>query len=286
MEKILLFTASLLVLTLTTNAQMTFAPVGTEYNYFIPDWSGAPFSYTSIRSELDTLIDGIQNRKMTIITRNSYSGEGEFSSMLIKQSHDSIFVDDVFMYNLAAKERDTTFYSTIKSRFFVLDSIRYMQIFSRSRKVYFFRQCETCGPTFCRQVTFVENYGPIDAYLPVEPTGACLGAHYFPQEFTCGVFEGEKFRKSDFCMPLAIENNEDQNIVEIYPNPARSILTVNLKREAQSIHIYNSLGFHVYKGATNSFQRSLNIDVSSFSPGMYYAEVKGAYPSMVRFVKQ
>ncbi|HEX8545974.1 MAG TPA: hypothetical protein VF691_03370 [Cytophagaceae bacterium] len=103
MTKILLIICSLII-TLAASAQISLAPVGTEYNYVTTDWMGLPFSFTSLITEKDTIVDGLTHRKLLKIEKEKNSEERYHTSILVRQSNDSVYIDNSFMYYLGGKK--------------------------------------------------------------------------------------------------------------------------------------------------------------------------------------
>ncbi len=70
-----------------------------------------------------------------------------------------------------------------------------------------------------------------------------------------------------------INENNLQNSVIIFPNPANDLLNVKLSQEFESVEITNMLGQLLYSNkVTDSF---LQIDISSYTSGVYFIRLKG-----------
>ncbi len=83
---------------------------------------------------------------------------------------------------------------------------------------------------------------------------------------------------------LVIFNNVNSGMVKFYPNPVRTILTVQLPTlEPAVVNITNALGVVVYqlKQPTNT-NNSLLINVSNLPKGSYFLQVKTATSSVVK----
>ena len=80
--------------------------------------------------------------------------------------------------------------------------------------------------------------------------------------------------------------NEIKNVdnsIHVYPNPANDLLTLQLNSmdENFTVEVFNTLGEQVFKSAT-----SKNLDVSSFSQGMYFIHVHHSNQVlMAKFIK-
>jgi len=88
----------------------------------------------------------------------------------------------------------------------------------------------------------------------------------------------------------SLSNREKENDdVSLYPVPARSVVTLQLKENCSSIgkkiFIYNQLG-QVIK-ATACTANCQQLDISSLYPGLYFIKVEGAATSSIKkFIKQ
>jgi len=72
---------------------------------------------------------------------------------------------------------------------------------------------------------------------------------------------------------VGINENNLQNSVVIFPNPANDLLNVKLSQEFESVEITNMLGQLLYSNkVTDSF---LQIDISSYTSGVYFIRLKG-----------
>jgi len=72
---------------------------------------------------------------------------------------------------------------------------------------------------------------------------------------------------------VGINENNLQNSVIIFPNPANDLLNVKLSQEFESVEITNMLGQLLYSNkVTDSF---LQIDISSYTSGVYFIRLKG-----------
>lgn len=77
-----------------------------------------------------------------------------------------------------------------------------------------------------------------------------------------------------YCYPVGInENSLSDNLeLNIFPNPASNYLNVSLNSNIQRLSIYNSIG-QVVLNQVNINESFLNINVDSFSKGIYVVEV-------------
>ena len=93
-------------------------------------------------------------------------------------------------------------------------------------------------------------------------------------------------RLTDFITEDVSSNLPPNNEIQIFPNPAESYISVNLSPEYQSsqIKIYSVEGILVYQTSDvfKTSDVSAKIDVSSFTPGVYYVKIEDR---VCRFVK-
>jgi uncharacterized repeat protein (TIGR02059 family) len=84
----------------------------------------------------------------------------------------------------------------------------------------------------------------------------------------------------------AVDIFENDNEVELYPNPASDILTINAKSEFNSVSVYTVSGILIYSGQNNS--GSMSIDISAFRRGIYLVQTqyKDGNVSIDKFVRK
>ena len=78
-------------------------------------------------------------------------------------------------------------------------------------------------------------------------------------------------------------SNANNNIL-VYPNPANALLTIQINSSTKNftVEIFNLIGEQIFKASNN-----INIDVSSFSQGLYFIKVKQDNKIMIaKFMKQ
>ncbi|HEX8545973.1 MAG TPA: hypothetical protein VF691_03365 [Cytophagaceae bacterium] len=297
MKKILLL-ISFMITSIVAESQITFAPVGTEYNYsVIKDvMIGIP-TLVNIFSEKDTIVNGTVNRKLMRTEHNFAAAKPPISSMLIRQSNDSIFIDEVFTYNQGAKEGDTVVtggHSRFDEYFLILDSIRYIQIFSALRKVFYWRQsstlcmrCKSCVQF--QPIIFVENYGPINDYLSLQFVRTCVLGRNLGYNYTCGRFEGAIYHKSInsslSCSPLEITRSEQQQKAKLFPTLSNSFVEIESNFDIETVEIFNSVGSKVYESPEHFLGTFVKIEVLQLRPGSYFAKINGGSVSVLPFVR-
>ena len=90
--------------------------------------------------------------------------------------------------------------------------------------------------------------------------------------FSASEFSGGEIVK-EFCIgTTGIENLNIKNIINIFPNPAKDILNIDLSETKSDIKIHNLLGDVVFQGEYNNANVSININ--SLIDGIYIVSVE------------
>jgi len=75
--------------------------------------------------------------------------------------------------------------------------------------------------------------------------------------------------------PNFIEDNENQNLINAYPNPFGNYLNVELEPEYKEIEIFNLKGLTVYsQKLTQNINQIFKIELSNLDSGIYFLKVK------------
>jgi hypothetical protein len=80
-----------------------------------------------------------------------------------------------------------------------------------------------------------------------------------------------------------------ENQISIYPNPAKDKFEIrNPKSEIKEVEIYNAFGESVFsqQQTTNNKQQTVIVDISSFSPGIYFIKIKGNSENVIKLIKE
>ncbi|HEX8545975.1 MAG TPA: T9SS type A sorting domain-containing protein [Cytophagaceae bacterium] len=270
-------------------AQMSFSPIGTSYQYKIDAFSQYTHS-ESIISEKDTLVDGQLNRKL-LATHVAEDDLGqkfrEQYVILVRESNDSIFMNGKLNYYLGAREKDTIY--IYDDNYLVLDSIRYGVYFEAKTKVYYFRQRAYQGNhmsdcDYWYDITFVQNYGPINHHLPLRKMGFCEPTDLPSYNLVCGSLEGNLFDR-EACSALSTDGRINEMNLPIHPNPATSEVNLMFTDGDLNIELFNSLGIKVYE-TYRSGGGNHTLDVSNLSNGVYQVRINGGSVRSMQFVKQ
>jgi hypothetical protein len=81
-------------------------------------------------------------------------------------------------------------------------------------------------------------------------------------------------------------NMVEKQLVGLYPNPAKSTITLSTTEGEKTITVWNSLGQKAY---SNTTEGSLNIDISAWNNGVYLVEIYDTIANkkeMTKFIKE
>lgn len=82
----------------------------------------------------------------------------------------------------------------------------------------------------------------------------------------------------------AIQDQRENSILDIYPNPCSSLLTIKNQQEILQLKIFDLIGQEVFYSTVNN--SIVEIDVSKFENGIYFAQVEMRGRTLVqKFVK-
>ena len=145
------------------------------------------------------------------------------------------------------------------------DSLFYKEFYTIQGCQNYFRDVvQAPDDGYCFAGYFIPVYansqctGTQDIWLLKVDSNFCESA--VPCNANVGISEAEALEASD-------------KWVRMYPNPAHSILTIETDEEIKSITVYNSLGAVVWL-LSQTATTLKSIDVSGFSSGVYYIELK------------
>ncbi len=134
---------------------------------------------------------------------------------------------------------------------------------------------ELTDGTFRKRLHIIPNTNEGLYYYMIEGIGGAFGfvssgAHYFEQtrNLLCVKDDGEFIY--GHCDPLSVEEHENQESIEVYPNPIYNELIIDSK-ESIRISIYNLNGQLLFKSKDSTHQH--HIDFSTYDSGVYL--VKG-----------
>lgn len=284
----------ILLLSMKSIAQMSFSPIGTTYNNESYGPIVGQSGLETIVSVGDTFINGLATRKMQITDKRKEHFDGPLilskRDMYIRENKDSIFIDNAFRYYLGGKQKDTTFMNTQAwgRGYMVLDSIRYINIFSALRKVFYLK----FGTSECRDytyVTFVDKYGPINFCIECDPFFPCEVLVGVPTtSYRCGTLEGNAYPEGA-CITLATTKEQEQLKVKLYPVPSSDEINIEMEGiNSRVIEIHNSLGEKMDLFNSSVSYLNYNANISKFPAGIYQIRISDNTPlgTILRFIKQ
>lgn len=102
---------------------------------------------------------------------------------------------------------------------------------------------------------------------------------------SCSFFDVQSDHTIHVSFTLGIVENNLQNSIVIFPNPANDLLNIKLSEYFESIEITNIIGQVLYSNkVTDSF---MQINISSFSSGFYFIRLKGKEKTATKqFIKE
>jgi len=260
----------------------TFASSLPNY-YYYDFWYGA-----------DTTIGSTTYKKM-LCTDSSRGYVREDTSLGIVYYYNTTNSSEDTLYNYNLRLGDTIAYNTNVQ--YVKDSLdKYDSILING--VYYKRynfDCLYCNQyQFTRRYTLIEGLGSTSGPLFPTALGACNNGvalldfqilcfsengnapnYTIPANNDCS--GGETLTNLAICFPTAVNKNQLDYNVQIYPNPAKYILALrwanNVSNETIKISISNMLGQVVYNNTLQSKQTNLDISVTTWNSGIYYIEL-------------
>jgi hypothetical protein len=85
---------------------------------------------------------------------------------------------------------------------------------------------------------------------------------------------GQSMIKSLKAGSLSAGNLENENIINIYPNPSKDIVNIEANFEMMKITLINYLGQEVF--AVNLHQQSYQLNITGNKPGIYFIQIQSA----------
>jgi hypothetical protein len=83
------------------------------------------------------------------------------------------------------------------------------------------------------------------------------------------------YTKSHFNSPVTggLEDQMGNQLIEIYPNPSNGIVNIDMQEDNYTVKVFDQTGKCIL--AQNSFMPHLEINMSSFSTGVYFVKITG-----------
>lgn len=278
-------------------AQFEFAPVGAEWHYnYNSFWVTG---YTHVRSETDTVIDGINCNKLvkSRLLYNSITQDSMFYTFgyeYMTQINDSVMIYRYGklrkLYDFGSEIGDTiTFPGTDDSmtiselmygKAIIVDKgvvnvdgndLRYIDIEPINESPWIFSSYgfDIYNPYISRICEKIGNmYGfllPEVAYEADNEEGGALRC-YSDNQGIISLFDKE----CDYIGTTSINESYTKEI-EIYPNPTEGKVTIESIYNYNSITIYDAYGRSIYSSHTNSTRS--DIDMSNYPSGLYVISI-------------
>ncbi len=80
------------------------------------------------------------------------------------------------------------------------------------------------------------------------------------------------------CAPLSVDENKlNENLVNIYPNPAKNLINIKSLKNFENVNIYSVSGQLVK--TINNNNSSIKVDVKSLNSGIYFVEIESCKAS-------
>lgn len=271
----------LLFLTFQQNNSQDFAPVGSIWHY--TQWTIDPnlTSFKTIESVSDTIINGIQCRKL-IETEHNYGMAG-INYLYMYSKNDSVFFfkDNNFhlLYDFGANKGDTivlNYFETYdgKPLKMIIDSVGTVLVNNQQRKI----QHITCGDgmviEFGQHV--IQGIGNTSFMFPTLDNSN-NGPLRCYQDNTTTLFLNPYYPYNDWnhqdCEQIitGFEESKTENKITIYPNPASNYVSIlNIDRNIE-YKILDNTGKNIKQGRISG---SSKIDIKNFAKGIYFIELK------------
>ena len=119
------------------------------------------------------------------------------------------------------------------------------------------------------------------------PGGLAVGTTTVSNQFSATYLMWKFFQNyTTVYSTTGIENYKNNNSINIYPNPVKNELTIELKSKTEkvSFEIFNSIGQSVYKG--NLIEKTI-VQTSNYEPGVYIIKINTDKNTVVKkFVKE
>ncbi len=279
-------------------AQVEFAPVGTEWYYnYNSFWITG---YTHIRSECDTIIDGVNCKKLVKnrLLYNSITQDSMFYTLgyeYMTQINDSVMIYRYGklkkLYDFGSEIGDTiTFPGTDDSmaipelmygKAVIVDKgvvnadgndLRYIDIEPINESPWIFSSYGFdiyYNPYITRICETIGNmYGYLLPEVAFEADNEEGGAFrcYSSNETIISLFNKE----CDYIGIVSLDESYTKDI-EIYPNPTEGKVTIKSIYNQHIITIYDSYGRSIYSCHANSTQA--DIDMSNYPSGLYIISI-------------
>jgi hypothetical protein len=263
------------------NHAQEFAPTGAIWHY--TQWTINPnlTSYKTIESIADTSINGIQCRKMIEVER--YLDTTNVAYHYMYSENDSVFFyaenDFHLLYDFGANAGDTIILDYFETGFgtplqMIIDSTGTIMVSGQERKI----QHITCGDGFVVEFGqyVIEGIGNTYFMFPTYDLTMNGPLRCYQDDSTdifLNPFHGGYGWNHQDCEEIVtgIEETAEKERISIFPNPTKSVISVQNIDMATAYTIFNMSGAVVIKGITSELNE---ISMAELSKGIYFIELK------------
>ncbi|NOX45872.1 MAG: T9SS type A sorting domain-containing protein [Chlorobi bacterium] len=257
-----------------------FAPIGSIWHYTQRTIDPSVTSFKTFESVSDTTINGIECKKLIEVER--YLDTTNVSYHYMYSENDSVFFyaaeDFQLLYDFGANAGDTIvldFFITYddNSLKMIIDSTGTIMINDQERKIQYI----TCGDGMSIEFGnhVIEGIGNTSFMFPTLD-GSLDGPLRCYEDDNTGLFlspfhSGYGWNHQD-CEEIitGVEETEDTGEISVFPNPAKSNLSIkNIERET-AYKIININGIVMMQG---KIPESNEINIKELSKGIYFIEL-------------
>ncbi|MFN4233654.1 MAG: T9SS type A sorting domain-containing protein [Bacteroidia bacterium] len=285
----------------------TWCPPGAEWYYGYPTYNG----YVRVKYESDTIINSVTAKKLSKYYEgiDLWSGVNPYAQYgtpeFMYEQNGVVYVwysnnwDTLYDINATigdtwrlAKQPDITGNCDSNSTLTVIDTgtiivsgvpLRYLDVVLNYGTNWPFTQITT---------KIIEVIGFIDVLFPYE---ICNQSHDVFDADCLRCYSDENIPIYTYCQSPSctyyiipsVNEHEQNNSLQIYPNPASTILNINLPNNVSIISIYNYAGQLVAQKTLSNNEQFIQLNVVHYSSGIYWLQVQGQDAVQVKkFVKQ
>lgn len=271
------------------NFAQDFAPVGAEWHYDERYHISEDINFIRFQSEKDTIIFGESCRK--IIKRHQVWCNMRPSTEYLFNRNDTVFFFDTtfnsfqILYDFNAQANDTWIIlvkdenNNIDSLIITVDSISQLQINNLNLKVLHVTYYKNTA--FMLEIYYskiIEKIGDIHNMFNWQPHSVIVCDDNYSNGLRCyhdSVIGLYSTGIADSCEYVyvwtSIEQQENENLFSVHPNPTNGSFTVELANMSNlKIVIKDNLGQVI---SQKVFSNKTNIDLSEFQSGIYFVSL-------------
>ena len=260
-------------------SQISYAPIGSFWNYEFTGHSGTPNSSWTIEVTKDTLINGTTIKSLTLFekvwtswTPPPFVGTYSYPFGEIHYRNDSVFQYDSgvenYIYSFDMKVGDSIVIVPGSVYTAVVDSLGFIVVNNDTLKQWFLTK--HCNNSYQEPSTIIENIGPVDDYLFWQVDGCLIGGGTY--NFEC--YNSSVLSYNLPCIPITLgvdDINSLNNRLSIFPIPVQGFLTLSLDNLVKECRV-KILDLTMRTVYDHSFSTLLSsqIDLSNLVDGNYW----------------